>query len=152
MVSGPRWIKPGRSPPISQFDRVNILLLLKMVAGWNPFLFLKEKHRSHILHFPQFNQTFHKTNRPPLYQIPILPGHCVGHLRPSPLIKKETKEGTLWERSSTRSLPPSTSKSLKVSKVPNIRALSTFNLCTVWTRLCPHGGIDACKKASLISP
>jgi hypothetical protein len=39
----------GWNPPISQFIRVKILLL-KMVASWNPFLFLK--HRFHILHFP----------------------------------------------------------------------------------------------------
>jgi hypothetical protein len=134
-------IRPGRYPPPPQNG-----CRLKSI-----FVFKGEAPVSHPP-LSQFNQTFHKTNRPPLYQIPILPGHCVGHLRPSPLIKKETKEGTLWERSSTRSPPPSTSKSLKMSKVPNIRALSTFNLCTVWTRLCPRGGIDACKKASLISP
>ena len=47
-----RW-----NPPISQFIRVKILLL-KMVAGWNPFLFWK--HRFHILHFPNSTGLFIK--------------------------------------------------------------------------------------------
>ena len=47
----------GWNPPISQFIRVKILLL-KMVAGWNPFFF--QKHRFHILHFPNSTGLFTK--------------------------------------------------------------------------------------------
>jgi hypothetical protein len=47
-----RW-----NPPISHFIRVKILFL-KMVAGWNLFLF--SKHRLHILHFPNSTGLFTK--------------------------------------------------------------------------------------------
>jgi hypothetical protein len=48
MIFGPGRNQTGWNLLISQFIRVNILLL-KMVVGWNP-VFLR--HRFHILHFP----------------------------------------------------------------------------------------------------
>ena len=38
MISDPRWIKFDENPHVSRFIWVKILLL-KMVASWNPFLF-----------------------------------------------------------------------------------------------------------------
>jgi hypothetical protein len=59
-------IHPGKNPPPQNG------CWLKSV-----FVFLKAP----VSHPPlsQFNQTFHKTNRPPLHQILVLPGHCFSY-------------------------------------------------------------------------
>ena len=49
----------GWNSPVSQFTHVKILLL-KMVDGWNPNFFNLEKHRFHILHFPNSTRLFTK--------------------------------------------------------------------------------------------
>ena len=71
-----RW-----NPPISQFIWINILLL-KMVANWNPFILFYKKHRFHILHFP--NSTDISQNQPATITLntgsprTLLPRHCHG--------------------------------------------------------------------------
>jgi hypothetical protein len=62
MISGPRWIKLDEIRLFQNSPRVETLLL-RMVAGWNPFLFSKAP----VLDSPlsQFNRAFNKTDQPP---------------------------------------------------------------------------------------
>jgi hypothetical protein len=57
-------IHPGKNPPPQNGCRLKSVFFIKKKAP--------------VSHPPlsQFNRIFHKTNRPPLHLIPVLPGHC----------------------------------------------------------------------------
>jgi hypothetical protein len=62
MRSAYSTIHPGKNPPSSKRLPVEIRFFFSTAPVSHP-------------PFPRFNRTFHKTNRPPLHQIPVLPGH-----------------------------------------------------------------------------
>jgi hypothetical protein len=70
----------GKNPPPQNDCRLRSVLFLKAPVSHPPF--------------SQFNRTFHKTNRPPWYEIPVLPGHWPSRiLRPRPSQVHFTLEG-----------------------------------------------------------
>jgi hypothetical protein len=66
-------IHPGKNPPSQIGFRLKSVLFLKAPVSHPPL--------------SQFNWTFHKTNRPPLHYIPVLPGHWLSYFS-----KKEKKK------------------------------------------------------------
>jgi hypothetical protein len=83
MISGARRIKPneirrfyihpGENPPPQNGCRLKSNFFSKALVSHPPL--------------SQFNQTFHKTNRPPLHYTPVLPGHC--ETRPARMAKEK---------------------------------------------------------------